>query len=80
MIRGGTSGTALSPCVDGALPCSTLAQNIAVARFGCAGRAEVGLLRTGGDEDCGEGLEVFDELVELVRVEGVVGRGRRARR
>src|SRR5437867_11457110 len=40
-----------------------------------SGRADVGLLRIGGDEDCGEGLEVFDELVELVRLEDVVGRG-----
>lgn len=38
------------------------------------GRADGGLLRTGSDEDCGEGLEVFDELVELVRLENVVGR------
>ena len=33
-----------------------------------------GLLRTGSDEDLGERLEVFDELVELVGLENVVGR------
>lgn len=38
------------------------------------GRADRGLLRTGSDEDRGEGLEVFDELVELGRLENVVGR------
>jgi hypothetical protein len=46
-------------------------------RAGCggAGGEGVGLLRTGSNEDCGEGLEVFDELVELARFEDVVGRG-----
>ena len=36
------------------------------------GAGNVGLLRTGGDEDGGEGLEVCDELVEFVRLLFVV--------
>ena len=42
----------------------------------CARERDVGLLRTGRDEDCGKGLEVLDELVELGRLQDAVGRGR----